>query len=136
ALPGTPLLPTTVEKILENLESVEKPPFFILPITKQEEVEHTLEYCYEKEIQIIVMTETKLPQSTASRKTLSNPLYKIYTANNDVNHATILNNPRLAINDRLPIPSQTTTTLIAIYILLAPTNTSNKAQAEAAQYIQ
>ncbi|CAG8712619.1 16032_t:CDS:2 [Dentiscutata erythropus] len=46
-----------------------------------------LEYCHEEEIQIIVMTETKLPQSTASRKTLSNPLYKIYTANNDVDHA-------------------------------------------------
>ncbi|CAG8669502.1 4906_t:CDS:2 [Dentiscutata erythropus] len=43
-----------------------------------------LEYCYKEEIQIIIMTETKLPQSTASRKALSNSLYKIYTANNDV----------------------------------------------------
>ncbi|CAG8609568.1 8918_t:CDS:2, partial [Dentiscutata erythropus] len=147
-LPGTPLLPTTVEEILEKLELIEKPSSFILPITKQEEIcpnpngtflittlllyeykqqltrltvqlknphkttnrqntidkikiinyniqglnndiklQKWLEYCHEEEIQIIVMTETKLLQFTASRKTLSNPLYEIYTANNDVDYA-------------------------------------------------
>ncbi|CAG8766800.1 13765_t:CDS:1, partial [Dentiscutata erythropus] len=47
AQPGTPLLPTTVKKILEKSESVKKPLSFILPITMQEEVEHTVNFLKE-----------------------------------------------------------------------------------------
>jgi len=38
---------------------------------------------------IISMTETKLPESTTPRSSLSNPLYTIFTANNDNSTGTI-----------------------------------------------
>ncbi|CAG8816506.1 23176_t:CDS:1 [Gigaspora margarita] len=46
-----------------------------------------LEYCNEQKAHIISMTETKWPESTIPYISFTNPLYKIYTANCDIETA-------------------------------------------------
>ncbi|CAG8781009.1 28594_t:CDS:1 [Gigaspora margarita] len=46
-----------------------------------------LEYCNEQKVYIISMTETKWPESTTPYISLTNTLYKIYTANCDAETA-------------------------------------------------
>ncbi|CAG8766808.1 13766_t:CDS:2, partial [Dentiscutata erythropus] len=79
------------------------------------------------------MTETKLLQSSAFRKALSNPLYKIYTANNDIDYAI---NREASLGVAISITPSLRLYIRNIKIISVSTNISNKVQTKAAQFIQ